>query len=75
MTKSLPAEELENWFEDNGMEAMETMTEILKTQNQLALELTKLVLDHCKQDKRTQNDVFNIFKDAAQLVGAQMDID
>jgi len=75
MKQTISAEELENWFEDNGMEAMETMSELLKTQHQLALELTKLVLEHGKLEKTSKEEIFNIFKDAAKLMAKQMDMD
>jgi len=68
-------EEMESWFEDNGIEAMETMTELLKVQHKLALELTKLVLNHCGEEKKTKDEVFTLFKEASQLMAEQMDID
>ena len=55
------------WFKTDGMEAvdaMEAMTSFLKAQHQSALELTKLILDHCKIENLTKslstNPLFSI---------------
>jgi len=58
--------------EDDEFAAMETMTEILKIQQKTALELTRLVLEHCKDEKRTKETVLSIFKDASNLIMSQM---
>lgn len=75
MKKQITPEDFDEWFEDNSVEAIETMTELMKVQHQYALELTRLVLEHAKQEKITKETVFSIFKDAAQLMAAQMNMD
>lgn len=66
------AHEMEQWFEDNGMDSIEVMASFIKVQQQMALELTKLVLEHCKDEKRNKDQVFEIFKDATKIVQSQM---
>lgn len=65
-------EDEDGWFEPDDMEAvdtMEAMTNFLKVQNQSALELTKLTLKYCKIENLTQENVFNIFQEAINLMG------
>lgn len=60
----------EGWFEEDMFESepdMDTMLEFLKLRSSTALELTKLVLEHCKIEKLTKNDVFSIFYDAVKV--------
>lgn len=59
----------EDWFDEDTFDEqpdMDVMVEFLKLRSSTALELTKLVLEHCKNDKLTKKDVFNIFYDAIQ---------
>lgn len=68
-------QELEGWLEDYGMEAMGTMTGLLKMQQEIALKLTKLVLEYCKEEKVTKDYIFNVFNEATSLINKQMSKD
>jgi len=68
----------EDWFDEDGFEEqpdMDVMVEFLKLRSSTALELTKLVLEHCKTDKLTKKDVFSIFYDAIQATEKCGDLD
>lgn len=59
------------WVKDEGLEAleaMEAMTGFLRAQHEGALELTKLVLGHCKNDNWTKEKIFIIFQDATKMM-------
>jgi hypothetical protein len=59
---SVPEEE--EWLDECGIEAVEAMIELTKAQQQLAMDLTRLVLEHCKEDPMTKDRVFSIFEEA-----------
>lgn len=68
----------ENWFDGDMFDEepdMDVMVEFLKLRSTTALELTKLVLEHCKIEKLTKNDIFKIFHDAVRLTEAMGDVD
>jgi hypothetical protein len=59
----------EDWFDEDTFDEqpdMDVMVEFLKLRSSTALELTKLVLQYCKNDKLSKKDVFSIFYDAIQ---------
>lgn len=65
--------DFDEFFEENGAEMLVTMAEVLKGQQQIAVELTRLVLEYSKPEKVTKDTVFNIFKDATKVVSDQLD--
>lgn len=68
----------ENWFEGDMFEDepdMDVMVEFLKLRSTTALELTKMVLEHCKMDKLSKKDVFSIFSDAIRVTETIGDAD
>ncbi len=68
-------EEFEDWFEDNGIESMETIAELFKVQQQGAIDLTKLVLEYCKSDEMTKDYVFKTYGEALNVIKATIDKD
>ncbi len=75
MKDKMALQEFEDWIEDNGMDSMETLAEILKVQQQGAIELTKLVLEHCKDDKKTKDYVFKVYGEALKLIASELSKD
>ena len=72
MKEKMAPQEFEDWFEDNGMDSMETVTEIFKVQQQGAIELTKLVLEHANEDKKTKAYIFKVYGEALKLVISEL---
>ena len=64
----MPKINMENWFEDNGIEAIETISTFMKIQQEHALALTKLVLDHCKFENITKERIFEIFTESTKII-------
>ena len=68
---SIPLDDMEDWIEDN-LESMDMIAEVLKIQQQGAIELSKLVLEHCKEDSKTQDYIFRVYSEALQLVSSEL---
>ena len=65
---------MENFFSENGAETIAAMTGMIAAQQNTALNLTKLVLEHCvKGDKITKEEVFNIYEEACDLLKEQVE--
>lgn len=71
-------EDMEEFFSENSMEAIAAMSGMVSTQQNIALSLTTLVLEHCNKNKLTiqkaQEEVFNIYEEASDLVREQLDV-
>ncbi len=65
-------EEFEEWFEENGMESV---AQLLKIQQQGAIDLTKLVLEHCKSYKITKDYVFKVYQESLNLIKSELNED
>lgn len=55
----VPNEEMNNAMD--VVDALDTMTDFLKVQHQAAIDLTKLVLEHCKFENITERKIFDIY--------------
>ncbi len=69
---------MDDLFEDENIENMnviETMTNVMKVQQQGALELTKLVIEHCKETEITKNYIFDVFEEAMNCIRLQLNKD
>jgi hypothetical protein len=75
MKEKMALQEFEDWIEENGMDSMETLAEILKVQQQGAIELTKLVLEHCDEGKKTKDHVFRVYKESLKLIASELSMD
>lgn len=71
MNEKLSSINAEGFFEEGGMEMLGSMTDLLKSQQQGAIELTRLVLEYCKEEEITKNYVFEIFEEAMDLLKTQ----
>jgi len=65
--------EFDEILDENGLEMLLTMAEIIKGQQIIAIDLTKLILEHAKPEKVTKESIFNIFRDATNVVSEQLD--
>ncbi len=72
MKEKMVPQEFEDWFEDSGMDSIETMAEIFKVQQQGAIKLTKLVLEHATEEKKTKAYVFKVYGEALKLVTSEL---
>lgn len=63
----------EDFLEEGGMGIM---MDVIKFQQQGAIDLTKLVLEYCKEEEEiTKNYIFEVFEEALTLLRAQFDED
>lgn len=63
MNKSKIARERDEWIDNYDPEEMTVMIDFMKMQHTCALELTKLVLEHCKDIDCKKEEIFTIFQD------------
>jgi len=75
MKEKMALRDFDEWIEDNGMESLETMAEFLKVQQQGAIELTRLILEHCNEDKKTKAYVFKVYGEALKCVASELSKD
>lgn len=65
---------MEDFFSENGAETIAAMTGMISAQQNIALNLTKLVLEYCvKDDKITKEQVFDIYEEACDLLKEQVE--
>lgn len=78
MKKDQDMEEMEEFFSENSMEAIAAMSGMVTTQQNIAFNLTTLILDHCAKNKctleRAKEEVFEIYEEASDLVREQLDL-
>ena len=71
-------DEMEEFFSENSMEAIAAMSGMVSTQQNIALSLTTLVLEHkAKNNLKTAEaaeEVFALYEEASELVRGQLDI-
>lgn len=71
-------EEMEEFFSENSMEAIAAMSGMVSTQQNIALNLTTLVLKHKTKNnlstKEAKKEVFEIYEEASDLVREQLDL-
>lgn len=67
------SEVLSDWLDEDNEDAfsdepdMGVMIEFLRLKTDTALELTKMILQHCKMDNLTAKDVYRIFSESVQM--------
>jgi hypothetical protein len=78
MPKQPDFEEMENFFAENNMEAISAMTGMMTTQQNIALSLTTLVVEHKTKNNLSMEDakdeIFELYEEASDLVKGQLDI-
>ena len=72
MQKSKIAHEVDEWIDGYDPEEMTVMIDFMKMQHNCALELTKLVLEHCKDLDYKKEEIFTIFQEATILVATSI---
>lgn len=59
-------------LEEGNMDIIHTMTNVLKFQQQGAIDLTRLVLEHAQDNKVTKDYVFQVFTEAMDILKDQL---
>lgn len=54
----------EEFFAENGAQAISAVTGMMASQQNVALGLTKLVLEHCVENKISKEELFEIYDEA-----------
>ena len=63
---------ISDFFEEGGMNMIDTITDVMNFQQQGAIDLTRLVLEHCKGTEVTKDYVFKTFQEAMEFLKKQM---
>lgn len=66
--KQLAGMSVEEIFENGGVDIISAMTEMMKVQQQGAIELTKLIIEYAKEEPVTKYTVFETFEEALELL-------
>ena len=78
MGKRQDIDEMEEFFSENSMEAIAAMSGMVSTQQNIALNLTTLVLEHSANHnittEKARKEVFELYEEASDLVRGQLDI-
>jgi hypothetical protein len=78
MAKQPDFEEMEDFFSENSMEAIAAMSGMVTTQQNIALNLTTLILEHRAKNNlsidKAKDEVFDLYEEASELVRGQLDI-
>ncbi len=78
MAKEKEIEEMEDFFSENSMEAIAAMSGMVTTQQNIALNLTTLILEHSLNHDisrgKAKKEVFEIYEEASDLVRGQLDL-
>lgn len=78
MTRREESAEMEEFFSENGAEALAAISEMVTTQQDIALKLTMLVLEHSVKNKIStsvaKKEIFAIYKEASDLAKRQLDL-
>lgn len=61
----------DDFFSENGAEAISAITSMIVSQQNTALGLTKLVLEYCIEDKISKEELFEIYEEAFDLLKEQ----
>lgn len=58
---------------EKGVEFIGAMADMLKSWQQGAIDLTRLVLEHCKEEDVTKDYVFEVFEEAMDILKSQFE--
>ena len=72
MKKSKVADEINEHFEDHALENLDLMIDFMKILQDGSMALTKLTLEHCKNDNFNKEDILKIFEAATKTVAESM---
>ena len=62
---------LKTFFEENDAETISAVAGIIASQQNIALGLTKLVLEHCIENKISKEELFEIYDEALDFLKTQ----
>lgn len=66
-------QDIEDIFTDiDNINAVTAMAGVMTTQQGIAVDLTRLVLEHCAKDKITKDGIFEIYIEACDLLREQI---
>jgi hypothetical protein len=71
MNNAIDRINFEEIFAENGADAISAVTEMITSQQNIALGLTKLVLEHCVEDKISKEELFDIYDEAFDFLKTQ----
>ena len=78
MGKKTDIDEMEDFFSENSMEALTAMSGMITTQQNIALNLTSLILEYKSKNNLSIEDakeeVLSLYEDASDLLREQLDI-
>jgi hypothetical protein len=78
MGKETELEGMEDFFSENSMEAIAAMSGMVTAQQNIALSLTTIILEHSAKNKLTtdkaKREVFDLYEEASNLVREQLDL-
>ncbi len=72
MKKSKVAHEINEYFEEHPLENIDLMINFMKTLQDGSMALTKLILEHCKNDNFKKEDILVIFEEATAKIAESM---
>ena len=70
--KSKVADEMSEHFEDHALANLDLMVDFMKILQDGSMVLTKLILEHCKNNNFKKEDILKIFEEATTTVAESM---
>ncbi len=64
-------EAFEEFLSNNSPESFSAMIKMVTVQQNIALNLTKLILEHCVEGKISKEEVFGIYEESCDFIKAQ----
>ena len=71
MKNAMETLNFEEFFAENGAQAISAVTGMMASQQNVALGLTKLVLEHCVENKISKEELFGIYEEAFDFLKEQ----
>ena len=71
MKNAMDMVNFEEFFAENGAQAISAVTGMMASQQNVALGLTKLVLEHCVENKISKEELFGIYEEAFDFLKEQ----
>ena len=71
MKNAMDKVNFDEFFAENGAEAISALTGMIASQQNVALGLTKLVLEHCIENKISKEELFGIYEEVLNFLKQQ----
>ena len=65
--------DMDDFLSENGTEALSALTEMVVAQQNVALDLTRLVLEYCVEWPISKEELFEIYEEACDRVRSESD--